>query len=171
MKAVICTKYGPPEVLVIRDVVKPVPKDDEVLIKIHATTCHIGDVRVRSFDIPFWQKLPFRLYLGLLRPKRQILGMELAGEIESVGKDVRQFKSGDQVFGTTGFEFGAYAEYRCLPEESPSIKKGMVAAKPSNMTYREAAAGVTTGGMTALMILRTVEVLNRRKVLIYGAVV
>jgi NADPH:quinone reductase-like Zn-dependent oxidoreductase len=89
MKAVICTKYGPPEVLQLTDVPKPVPGDNEVLIKIYATTCHIGDVRVRSFNVPFWQKIPFRLYLGLTRPKRPILGMELAGEVEAAGKDVK----------------------------------------------------------------------------------
>ena len=169
MKAIICTKYGPPEVLQFREVEKPVPKDDEVLIKIYATTCHIGDVRIRSFNVPVWQMIPFRLYLGLLKPKRPILGMELAGEIESVGKDVKRFKEGDQVFATTGFVFGAYAEYRCLPEESKAIKRGMVALKPSNMTYEEAAAGVTTGGITALMVLRKANIRNGQKVLVYGA--
>jgi NADPH:quinone reductase-like Zn-dependent oxidoreductase len=169
MKAVVCTKYGPPEVLKIKDVPKPMPKDNEVLVKIHATTCHIGDVRIRSFNVPFWQMIPFRLFLGLTKPKKSILGMELAGEIDSVGQNVQKFKIGDQIFATTGFEFGTYAEYRCFPEESTKIKKGMLLLMPSNMTYREAAAGVTTGGVTALMILKKADIEQGQKVLIYGA--
>jgi len=169
MKAVFCTKYGPPEVLQIKEVQKPVPKDNEVLIKIHATTCHIGDVRVRSFDVPSWQKIPFRLYLGLLKPKRPILGMECAGEIESIGENVKRFKKGDQVFACTGFVFGAHAQYKCLAADSKKISKGMVAHKPVNMTYEESAAGVTTGGITALMGLRKAKIRSGQKVMIYGA--
>ena len=169
MKAVVCTKYGPPEVLQLTEVPKPIPKDNEVLIKIHATTCHIGDVRIRSFNVPVWQMVPFRIYLGILKPKRPILGMELAGKIESVGKDVARFKEGDQVFACTGFVFGAYAQYRCLAEDSKQIKNGMVAIKPSNMIYEEAAAGVTTGGITALMGLRKGNIRSRQKVMVYGA--
>ncbi len=169
MKAVICTKYGPPDVLELREVPKPTPKDNEVLIKIYATTCHIGDVRVRSFDVPFWQKIPFRFYLGLLKPKRPILGMELAGEIESVGKNVKRFKKEDQIFACTGFVFGAYAQYKCLAEDSKKIAKGMIAHKPSNLNYQEAAAGITTGGITALMDLRKSKIQKGQKVLVYGA--
>jgi len=169
MKAVICTKYGPPEVLQLEDVEKPTPKNNEVLIKVHATTCHIGDVRIRSFDVPVWQMIPFRLYLGIRRPKRGILGMELAGEVEAVGKEVKRFKKGDQVFASAGFVFGAYAEYICLPEDAQRIKEGLIAMKPVNMTYDQAAAGVATGGLTALGFLRMAKIQNGQNVLIYGA--
>ncbi len=169
MKAIVCTKYGPPEVLQLKEVPKHTPKDDEVLIRVFATTCHIGDVRIRSFDVPFWQMIPFRIYLGIRRPKRQILGMELAGEIETVGKDVKRFKQGDQVFASTGFVFGAYAQYTCLPGEGGNARVGMVSMKPSNMTFEEAAAGAASGGITALYVLRKANIQKGQKVLIYGA--
>ena len=169
MKAVVCTKYGPPEVLQLQDVGKPVPKDNEVLVKIHATTCHIGDTRVRSFNVPFLQMIPFRLYLGITKPKRGILGMELAGEVEAVGKDVKRFKKGDPVFALTGFSFGAHAEYKCLPEEGGGAKEGVLALKPSNMSFEEAAAGVASGGITALKTLRKADIQKGQKVLINGA--
>lgn len=169
MKAVIYTKYGPPEVLQLKEIEKPVPKDNEVLIKIHSTTCHIGDVRVRKFDVPLLYKIPFRFYIGLTKPKRPILGMELAGEIESVGKKVKRFKVGDKVFGTTGFTFGTYVQYRCMAENSDKIKNGILLLKPENMTYEEAAAGVTTGGITALMDLRKGKIQKGHKIMVYGA--
>jgi NADPH:quinone reductase-like Zn-dependent oxidoreductase len=168
MKAMVWTKYGPPEGLKLQEVSKPVPNDDEVLIKIHATTVTAGDCEMRRLELPLMLSFPMRLYVGFLRPKRiTILGQELSGVVEEVGRNVKSFKAGDQVFGTTGLGFGAYTEYICLPGE-PVATQGALAAKPANLTYEEAAA-VPTGGFEALHFLRKANIGPGKKVLIIGA--
>lgn len=162
MKVVVCTQYGPPEVLQLREVEKPLPGDHEVLIKIHATTVTAGDIRMRGFVVPLSYWLLARLAIGWRRPRKAVPGMVLAGEIEEVGKDVTRFKKGDQVYAFNITLFSTYAEYICLSEDSE------IAEKPSTATYEEAAA-IPFGAITALYFLRTGKVQRGQKVLIYGA--
>ncbi len=163
MKAMRYAQYGPPEVLHLADIPKPAPRPNEVLVKIRATTVTIGDCRMRSFTVPPEQWLFARLYLGVFRPRRQILGMELAGDIEAVGAKVTHFKPGDAVFAST-FEagWGGYAEYKCFSEN------GALALKPANLDYGAAAAAVGGGG-TALRCLWQANLQPGQKVLVYGA--
>jgi len=168
MKAIVWTQYGPPEVLELREVEKPIPKDNEVLIKVHATTVTAGDCEMRSLNMPLVLGLPMRMWIGFLKPRgTTIPGTELAGEIESVGKDVKDFKVGDKVFGGTGMRLGTNAEYICLPAEPGEMGEG-VAIMPSNMTYEEAAT-VPFGGRDALHFLRLGHIENGQKILINGA--
>lgn len=165
MKAVICPKYGPPEVLKLTDIPKPEPKENEVLIKIMATTVHRGDTRMRSlnFPSPVWQQFIGRIVLGYSKPKNKILGMDLAGIIEETGKNVTKYKIGDKVFSSTSWAgFGTYSEYKCIDE------KNVLTLMPSNMTFEEAAV-IPSGGITALWLAKKADLKENEKVLIYGA--
>ena len=165
MRAVVCTAYGPPDVLQLREVPKPVPKDDEVLIRIRATTVSAADCELRRFDFPLWIWVPMRLAFGILGPRRPVLGQDLAGDVESVGKDVRSLRKGDRVFAATGIGLGAHAEYICL-RENP--KTGAITTMPASLDYEEAAA-VPYGGGEALQFLRKAKVGSGQRVLVNGA--
>ena len=162
MKAIVCTKYGSPDVLKLKEVEKPSPKDNEIMISIYAATVTVGDCEIRRFDMPLWLWVPARIGFGLRGPRKKILGQDLAGKIESVGKDVKRFKKGDPVFARTGFSLGAYAEYICLSED------GLIAIKPTKLNFEEAAT-VPMGGLTALYYLRKGNIQKGDKILINGA--
>ena len=162
MQAMVWTRYGAPEVLQLQEVAKPTPKDNEVMIKVYAATVTTGDCEVRSLKLPVWLRLFLQIYFGLSKPKRiTILGQELAGKIEAIGKAVTRFKKGDAVFVATQFRFGAYAQYACLPETYAVLK-------PANMTYEEAAT-IPVGGVSGLHFLRAANVQSGQKILIHGA--
>ena len=166
MRAVVWEKYGSPENLVLKEIDKPEPKDNEVLVKVHATSVTAGDCEMRALEFPVWLRLPIRLFVGLRAPKNvRILGQEFSGTVEAVGGNVRGFKAGDPVFGTAGFMIGTYAEYLCLPEESD---EGVLAIKPVNMTFEEATV-VPTGGLEALHFLGKAKIQPGETVLINGA--
>ena len=162
MKAMIWTRYGPPDVLQLQEVAKPTPKDDEVLIRIYATTVTAGDCELRGLNVPLALKLPLRLWLGFRKPRKPILGQEIAGEVEAVGNKVTRFSKGDQVFAWTGLRLGTYAEYTCLQAF------GVLALKPTTMTYEEAAT-LPIGGLDALYFLKKASIQCREKVVINGA--
>ena len=168
MKVIVWTKYGSVDGLQLREIAIPTPKDNEVLIKVHAATVTAADTELRRLKIPLLFSIPLRLYLGLRKPSRiTVLGTEFAGEIVSAGKDVTRYKPGDQVFGYTGLGMGTYAEYMCLPEK-PSALASVLAHKPTNVAYEEAAA-VPFGGLEALHSLRKANIQSGQKVLIVGA--
>jgi NADPH:quinone reductase-like Zn-dependent oxidoreductase len=168
MKAIVWTKYGTADGLQLQDVEKPTPKENEILIKIIATSVTAGDYEIRNLQFPMWLALPLRLYIGVRNPFRiPILGQEFSGEIEAIGKNVKNWKVGDSVYATTGFSFGAYAEYLCLPA-NPEDMDGAIAIKPSNINYEEATT-FPVGGLEALHFLRQANLQRGQKILINGA--
>lgn len=166
MKAAICTRYGPPEVLKIVERDAPAPSNDEVLIKVFAASVTNSDIFIRSSDVPLSVRIPMRLMIGITKPRHDILGEVLSGEIVQVGSKIRRFHVGDQIFGLTGFSLGAYAEYTCMTETDS--KKGCIALKPQNITFEEATSAAY-GGLLALQFLEKGHIQPKEKVLIYGA--
>jgi NADPH:quinone reductase-like Zn-dependent oxidoreductase len=166
MKAIVCTKYGPPEVLQLREVDKPSQKNDEVCIKIHATAVTASDTFIRGFKIPLRFRIPMRIMLGITKPRKPIIGLVLAGEIESAGKNIKRFKPGDQVYGLTGYGLGAYAEYKCMKEKDSTY--GCLALKPANLSYEEATVAAY-GGLLAFQFMDMGNIQPGQNVLIYGA--
>ena len=168
MKAIVWTQYGPPDGLQLREVEKPAPNAHEILVRVHATSVTAGDCELRRLQLPLGLSFPMRLYTGFMQPKRiTVLGQELAGEVVELGQEVTTYQVGDPVFGTTGFGFGAYAEYICLPEK-PNDAQGALAPKPANLSYEEASA-IPTAGLEALHYVKTANVQPGQKVLIIGA--
>jgi len=165
MKAIICTKYGPPDVLQLAEVPKPVPKDNEILIKNYATTVILGDCELRGMNFPFYSlafKLVIRLGFGIRGPRKKILGQQLSGVVEEVGKDVTLFKPGDEVFACTALGLGSYAEYKCMSEN------GLVTTKPANMSFEEAST-IPIGGTEALHYMKEANIQSGQTVLVNGA--
>lgn len=166
MKAVVCTKYGPPEVLRIVQYKKPIPKDDEVLISIYATSVTNSDIFIRSSKVSLRLLIPFRMMMGVRKPRKEIIGEVLSGVVSEVGSKITRFHVGDHVFGLTGFSVGAYAEYKCMKEVDS--KQGCLSIKPKNITFEEATSAAY-GGLLAFQSLEKADVRGNAKVLIYGA--
>lgn len=166
MKAAICTKYGPPEVLKIVERDRPIPKDDEVLIKVFAASVTNSDIFIRSSAIPLRFRIPMRIMIGITRPRNDILGEVVAGEIVEVGSRIQRFHVGDQIFGLTGFSLGAYADYKCMKEVDS--KQGCIALKPGNISFEDATSAAY-GGLLAFQYLEKGNIQSKEKVLIYGA--
>jgi NADPH:quinone reductase-like Zn-dependent oxidoreductase len=166
MKAIICTRYGPPDVLKIVEYKKPVPKDDEVLIKIYATSVTNSDIFIRSSNIPLKFRIPMRIMIGITRPRNEIIGEVFSGEVVQIGSKIKRFHVGDQVYGLTGLSLGAYADYKCMKEIDS--KQGCIALKPKNISFEEATSAAY-GGLLALQYLERGNIQPKQKVLIYGA--
>jgi NADPH:quinone reductase-like Zn-dependent oxidoreductase len=166
MRAVVCPRYGGPEVLELREVERPRPKDDEVCVHVRATAVTASDIFIRSSDVPLRVRIPMRLMLGVTRPRKPIIGLVLAGDVESVGLDVKRFAPGDEVYGLTGFGLGAYAEYKCM--KATDSKHGCLALKPANLTYEEATVAAY-GGLLALQFMDRGAIQPGQRVLVYGA--
>jgi NADPH:quinone reductase-like Zn-dependent oxidoreductase len=166
VKAVVCPKYGPPEVLRLAEVEEPVPASNEVRIRVRSSAVTASDIFIRGSQIPIRFRIPMRVMIGLRRPRRSVIGLVLAGDVESVGSDTRRFRPGDRVYGLTGFGLGAYAEYKCMAE-TDSVNGGL-ALMPANLSYEEATA-VAYGGLLALQFMEKADVQRGQKVLVYGA--
>jgi NADPH:quinone reductase-like Zn-dependent oxidoreductase len=166
MKAIVCTKYGPPDVLKIVEYEKPVPKDDEVLIKIYATSVTNSDIFIRGSSVPLKLLIPMRIMMGITKPRHEIIGEVFAGVVKQKGAKIKRFKVGDEVYGLTGFSLGAYADYKCMKETDS--KQGCIALKPKNISFEEATSAAY-GGLLALQYLEKGNIQPGHKVLIYGA--
>ena len=166
MKAVICTKYGPPDVLQLSEVDKPVPKENEILVEIKASAVTASDIFIRSSNIPLRMRIPMRLMLGIFKPRKKIIGLVFAGRVESVGPKIKRFSPGDEVYGMTGFNLGTYAEYTCIKETDSTT--GCVAIKPKNISFEEATSAVY-GGSLALQFMENGNIRANQNILIYGA--
>lgn len=166
MKAIICSKYGSAEVLQFQQCKKPVPKEDEVLIKIYATSVTDSDIFIRSSNVPLGILIPFRVMMGIRKPRNPIIGEVFSGEIQFAGSEIKRFKAGDQVYGFTGFSLGAYAEYKCMNEIDS--KRGCLVIKPKNISFEDATSAAY-GGLLALQFMDKIKINSSSKVLIYGA--
>jgi NADPH:quinone reductase-like Zn-dependent oxidoreductase len=166
MKAVICTRYGPPDVLQFKEVEKPVPKENEILVEIRASAVTASDIFIRSSNIPLRMRIPMRIMLGIFKPRRKIIGLVFAGIVKSAGPEIKRFAPGDEVYGMTGFHLGTYAEYTCIKETDSTT--GCVAIKPQNISFEEATSAVY-GGSLAFQFMEKGRIRAKQNILIYGA--